>query len=230
MDAVYRIDLREYLARGVGALVSARAEHWVFGHCGAALLAGVWLLREGRLTPPSAERLARRLEETVSADPNRYRLPEPRAPGCLDLLIEDLHENIATLRNSAHGTIYIAAALQALSEQPRLATAQTIESLRHVYRNAQTPDPDRYFDIENHAEVKRCGDRSISVSDVHRSRVPNPVPKRTSVPKNGRPRVQRMPNTGRRVRTLGTTSSLRRRSQRYSRRCPEHSETKSIRR
>jgi hypothetical protein len=154
MNNDWEIDLDEYLARGIGALTSAREEHWVFGHFGAAMLAGVWLLRDGNLPRASAATLGKRLKDTVRADPKRYRVPELGKPGDPDLLFDSLTKNIATLRNGAHGTVYTAAALLALREQPELATARTIDSLLEVHRNAQIPDPDRYYGIENHDEVE----------------------------------------------------------------------------
>ena len=54
MTTQFGVNLAEYQARGVGAMIRSREEHWVFAHFGAALLAGVWMLREERLPEASA--------------------------------------------------------------------------------------------------------------------------------------------------------------------------------
>ena len=118
------------------------------------LLAGTWMLRDGRLPDGSADALRRRLVETVAADPARYALPESGPCFGPSPLADSLEEHVGALRNAAHGTIYATAALRALAEQPELATSRSVGAIVELHRGAQLPDPDRYYGIEDHEAVE----------------------------------------------------------------------------
>ena len=150
---VHGIDSEEYIPRGGAALARSAGEHWVTGHVGATLLAGTWLLRGGALPEASARELAARLRRSVAADPARYARPEAGMACGVDPLVRSLDAHVGDLHNSAHGTIYAAAALRAFDEQPGLATDATVAAIVRVYEGAQQPDPDRYFATPDHARV-----------------------------------------------------------------------------
>lgn len=147
------VDLDETLARGVGALAGAAEGHWVAGHFGAALLAGVWLLRGGTLPEASVAALARRLADTIDADPTRYALPQAAPVSGTEPLVDSLREHAGELWHGAHGTIFATAALRAFEEQPGLATDPTLRGIVWLHRNAQDPDPARYYGIPDHTRV-----------------------------------------------------------------------------
>jgi hypothetical protein len=154
MTTIHEIDCDEVLARGLTTIARSADQHWVFGHNGAAIMSGAWLLRDGSLPDASAARLAKRLRKTLDLVPGHYPLPDA-APGHQDTapLLAALEGQIGTLRNGAHGTIYSALVLRHLAERPDLASKATIEGLVAVYEGAQIPDFDRHFGIPDYREV-----------------------------------------------------------------------------
>jgi hypothetical protein len=153
MSRIHGIDTDELLARGVHALARSGEEHWAAGHFGAALLSGRWLLTEGALPEPARARLAARLRDSVAGDPARYALPEPGQVVGAGALVASLEDGIDDLCNSAHGTIFVAAALRAFHERPELATEPIVLGISALHRNTQGPDPARYFGIDDINQV-----------------------------------------------------------------------------
>ena len=153
MSRIHGIDTDELLARGVHALARSGKEHWAAGHFGAALLSGRWLLKEGALPETARARLAARLRDSVAGDPARYALPDPGPVVGAGPLVASLEDGIDDLCNSAHGTIYVAAALRAFHERPELATEPIVLGITALHRNTQGPDPARYFGIDDISQV-----------------------------------------------------------------------------
>ena len=139
-------DTNELLARGIHALARSGKEHWAAGHFGAALLSGRWPLKEGAFSETARARLAARLRDSVAGNPARYALPDPGRVVGAGPLVASLDDGIDDLCNSAHGTIYVAAALRAFHERPELATEPIVLGITALHRNTQGPDPARYFE------------------------------------------------------------------------------------
>lgn len=146
-----------------GLLRAADRGHWSFGHFGAALLSGSWLLGCRSFPEPARRALHARLDRLVTAHPEWFAVPEPasgRAVGVAPL-VEALAARIAVTRNSGHGTIFTTAALRSLSARPEWATAPVLDAVLRLHELAQDADPERYLGHANYFEAQPMPDNGL---------------------------------------------------------------------
>ena len=101
MTTIHEIDCDEVLARGLTTIARSADQHWVFGHNGAAIMSGAWLLRDGSLPESSAARLAKRLRKTLEQlGPTFVKFGQLLATR-VDLFSEPFIEELARLHSEA---------------------------------------------------------------------------------------------------------------------------------
>ena len=153
MDTTTMMD--EFEEAGIAALVRAgEKRQWFFGHLGAAMIAGVRLLRDPDLPGPAALALCARLQALRVSHREWYAPLESRgvAGVSTEPILERLRQTAGILRMSGHPTIYMSAALHVLSRRPSLATEGVVASLVQLHEDARDDDPARHYGHSNYFE------------------------------------------------------------------------------
>ena len=150
-----RTTLDEFEQAGIAAMVRAGdQENWFSGHFGAAMLAGVRLLRETELPAPAAQAITARLETLRLSAPEWYSGLTDIGASMVGVqpVLQALRDSAGTLRTSGHPTIYMSIALELISRRPEFATERVIAALLDLYHAARDDDPARYLGKSNYFE------------------------------------------------------------------------------
>jgi hypothetical protein len=152
----------QHLVAGLDALVrsyvppASKDDGFGNGHRGAAMLSGMYLIREG-LVEPGAEATIGGLVEHFSRIPVCAPMtPEAPAPQELERLLSALTRSLGT--SESHGTIFPAFALRVFRERPDLITRTRIDGLVRMAEAYAPADPladppaDRPFDAGRWAD------------------------------------------------------------------------------
>jgi hypothetical protein len=149
--------MNSYIASGLTALsrnAELNGKRWFIGHIGAAVMAGGFLLENGRISEEARHLLRGQLDE-VMAENEPFFVPFEEAPTVpLTRLLAAIEQNCSTLSMSGHGVIYGTLALRALDAFPGMATAALIDGIIPTLESTRQDDPARYYGIEDYREYR----------------------------------------------------------------------------
>lgn len=152
----------EYLYKGVCGLANAHKAGTMAGHLGAAVVAG-YLFGEDQSNLPDrvSKGIESELERVIAGEeafwfnakktgvtPTELFKPFPEAipnADSIKSIAVALQQNVGTLRESGHNTIFAAIAIRALRDHEDYATPQIITGIRKLIEGFNTSYPGRGF-------------------------------------------------------------------------------------
>ncbi|WP_101758470.1 hypothetical protein [Oceanicoccus sp. KOV_DT_Chl] len=158
----------KYLHAGVSALVNTTRKlslPWFFGHSGASILAGFFLLKDNDLDVEVSRAITKYLDQTISADPVIFELSSlNNSLVSVDELLSAISICVNSHSTTGHGVIFGTLALRALVQEPKLLTRQVSEGLVTLLRQCLEDVPNRHYGINNYqsSEVDYSGCKSFS--------------------------------------------------------------------
>jgi hypothetical protein len=123
-----------YLELGLTGLARAGNEWWVFGHFGAAVLAGHYLAERAELSSAGRTTLRHRLDAFVNHHAVWFRPlgGSERQSDATDEIQAALTPSIAGLRHSGHNVIFATLALRALRDAPHMQTLDVVGGIVRI--------------------------------------------------------------------------------------------------
>lgn len=155
--------MNKYLHAGLSALVNTKNKAnspWFFGHSGASVLAGYFLLNDIELSGEVRTAIGNYLDETIARDPQLFELIS------LGNTSENISEFIGVLSEctkahstTGHGVIYGTLALKAITLEPSLFTKEVSDGLIALLQDCLTDIPNRHYGIKDYhsADVDYTG-------------------------------------------------------------------------
>lgn len=144
----------KYLQSGVSALANTKNKFdrpWFFGHAGASVLAGHFLLKDNEFSKEVRAKITEYLDSILASDPDLFApadfsLPEASRSEILKCISEVVEVHSTT----GHGIIFGALVLKAIAEEPTLFTKEVSEGVIALLRDCTSDVPDRYYGVSNY--------------------------------------------------------------------------------
>lgn len=175
--------MNKYLLAGISALVKTKSRFnypWFFGHSGASVLAGYFLLRDNDLPDEVRNAIAKHLDQIVAGDdalfsPVSYDSPQADQKEFIQFLSECVRVHSTT----GHGVIFGALVLKAVTIEPCLFTKEVSDGVVSLLRDCLDDVPNRHYGIADYhspdvdysgikilTSAKEAAGYSLSVHDV----------------------------------------------------------------
>lgn len=173
----------KYLLAGISALARAKGEFdypWFFGHSGASVLAGYFLLRDNDLATDVRSVIEEHLDQLISADEALFKaFSFDACQADKQELMQCLSECVRTHSTTGHGVIFGTLALKAFTIEPALLTNEVSDGVVALLRDCLEDVPNRHYGISEYRSpavdysgikllrsAKEAADYSLTVHDT----------------------------------------------------------------
>jgi hypothetical protein len=149
----------DYVETGISALASVHKSHpgaWFFGHTGAAILSGCFLLDEIPLETEVRSAVLSCIRDFAGKHPldTGVFVLESDIQGSLEPLISQLDKCVSSLCADGHGVIFAALALKAFHACPQLISDDRVAGICALMDATFADSPQRYYGISNYKDER----------------------------------------------------------------------------
>ncbi len=145
----------EYLLKGLTGLANAPSKSWFYGHFGAVIIAGEFLISECELPEEIVPYVRKHLDKFINSQPELFKelSNDSFEPDWEKKILGSLEKNLARLRNSGHGVIFGTLALKAIRESEIKVSKSIVDGIVKLLELTTTDSPDRYFSTPDYNKV-----------------------------------------------------------------------------
>lgn len=145
-----------YLQKGLTGLSNASNGDWFYGHFGASVLAGEFLINECELRKDLIPLVQKHIDKFIERQPKLFKEINDSdiEPDWEEKILGGLRLNLERLRTSGHGVIFGTLALKAFKHNHKLAKKNTIEKILKLLQLTSKDRPSRYYGIPDYDSVK----------------------------------------------------------------------------